>query len=120
VLRFRVVADAFTCVSEEPSVYIVIIFQTNFMFSYWIDGPGFESLWGRDFPHLPVRPWGPPSLLYYRYRVSFSEVELSGRGVDHTPRSNAEVKESVELYVCSPSGPSWQVIGRTLLFICGV
>ena len=24
---------------------------------------------GRDFPHRPDRPWGPPSLLYNAYRV---------------------------------------------------
>ena len=36
---------------------------------YRLDGPGIESRWGRDFPHLPDRPWGPPSLLYNGYRV---------------------------------------------------
>jgi len=29
-------------------------------------------------------------------------------------RSRAEVKERVELYVYSPSGPSWTVLGRPL------
>jgi hypothetical protein len=37
-----------------------------------------------------------------------------GRGVDHPPPSSAEVKERVELYLYSPSGPSWLVLGRTL------
>ena len=41
-------------------------------------------------------------------------VKRSGRGVNHPPPSNAEVKERVELYFYSPSGPSWPVIGRTL------
>jgi hypothetical protein len=31
------------------------------------------------------------------------------------PPSSAEVKERVELYLYSPSGPSWPVLGRTLL-----
>ena len=34
-------------------------------------------------------------------------------GIDPTPLSSAEVKETVELYLYSPCGPSWPVIGRT-------
>jgi len=37
-----------------------------------------------------------------------------GRGVDHLSPSSAEVKERVELYLCSPSGPSWPVLGGNL------
>jgi len=29
--------------------------------------------------------------------------------------SNAEVEERVKLYICSPSGSSWPVLGWTLL-----
>jgi len=29
-------------------------------------------------------------------------VKRPGRGVDHPPPSSAEVKERVELYICSP------------------
>jgi hypothetical protein len=61
------------------------------------------------FCSRPDRPWAPPSLLHNGYRVSFP-----GRGVDHPPPSSAEVKERVELYLYSPSGPSWPVLGRTL------
>jgi hypothetical protein len=32
-------------------------------------------------------------------------------GVDHPPTSSAEVKDRVELYLYSTSGPSWIVIG---------
>jgi hypothetical protein len=39
------------------------------------------------------RPWGPPSLPYSGYRVSFSRVKWPGRGVDHPLPSRAEVKE---------------------------
>ena len=38
-------------------------------------------------------------------------VNQPGRGVDHPPPSSAEVKERVELYLYSASGPSWLVIG---------
>jgi len=34
-----------------------------------------------------------------------------GRGVDLPPQSRAEVKERVELYLYSPSGPLWPVLG---------
>jgi hypothetical protein len=46
---------------------------------------------------------------------SFPGVKRPGRGVDHPPQSSAEVKERGELYLYSPSGPSWTVLGRTLL-----
>jgi len=42
---------------------------------------------------------------------SFPGVRRPGRGVDHSPPSSAEVKERVELYLYSPSGPSWPVLG---------
>jgi hypothetical protein len=58
----------------------------------------------------PDRPWGPPSLLY-EGTGSFPGVKRSGRDVDHPPPSSDEVKERVELYLYSPSGPSWPVLG---------
>jgi hypothetical protein len=62
----------------------------------------------------PDRPWGPPILLYNGYRVPFPGVKRPGRGVNHPPPSSAEVKERVEVYLYSPSGPSWPVLGWTL------
>ena len=53
------------------------------------------------------------------YRVgtgSFLGVKRPGRGIDHPPPSSAEVKEREELYLYSPSGPSWPVLGWTLHF----
>jgi hypothetical protein len=41
---------------------------------------------------------------------------MPGRGIDHPPPPSPEVKEIVELYLYSPSGPSWPVLGRTLHF----
>ena len=45
----------------------------------------------------PDRPWGPPSLLYKWYRLSFPAVKRPGRVVNHPPQSSAEVKERVEV-----------------------
>ena len=42
---------------------------------------------------------------------SFPVVERPGRGADHPPPSRAKVDGRVELYICSPSGPSWPVLG---------
>jgi len=39
----------------------------------------------------PERPWGPPSLLYNRYRGSFLEVNRPGIGDDQPPTSSAKV-----------------------------
>ena len=43
-----------------------------------------------------------------RYGQGGPGVESS---IDHPPPSSAEVKESVELYPYSTSGPSWPAIG---------
>jgi len=43
---------------------------------------------------------------------SFLGLKRPGRGVDHPPTSSAEVKERIELYLYSPSGPLWTVLER--------
>jgi len=43
--------------------------------------------------------------------VSFPGVIWLERGVDLPPSSNDEIKERVHLYVYSPSGTSWPVLG---------
>jgi len=42
---------------------------------------------------------------------SFLGVKWLGRGTDHPPPSSTKVKERVELYLYSPSGPVWPVPG---------
>ena len=77
---------------------------------YGLDGPGIESRRGRDFPH-PSRP----ALGHTQLPIQWVPgVKRPGRGVDHPLPSSAEVKYRAELYVYSPSGPSWPVMGWTL------
>jgi len=42
---------------------------------------------------------------------SFLGVMRLGCGVDNTPTSSTKVIETAELYLNSPSGPSWPVLG---------
>jgi hypothetical protein len=80
----------------------------------YVDGPGIESRWGRDFSQ-PSRPaLGPTQPPIQCVPSLFPGVKRPGRGVDHPPSSSARVKERVELYLYSPSGPSWPVLGKTL------
>ena len=76
---------------------------------YRLDSPGIEFRWrggGEIFRTRPDRPWGPSSLLYNGYRVSFPGVKRPGSGTDHPHLSNAEVKERVHLYVL----PLWAFV----------
>jgi hypothetical protein len=71
---------------------------------------------GARFPHQSRPALGPtqPSVLWVP--GLFCGVKRPGLGVSHPFAPSAEVKERVELYLYSPSGSSWQVIGPTLLF----
>jgi hypothetical protein len=46
---------------------------------------------------------------------SFPGLKRPGRRDNHPPPSRVEVKERVELYLYSPSGPSWPVLEEILL-----
>jgi hypothetical protein len=82
---------------------------------YRLDGAGIESRWRWNFPH-PSRPAPGPT----HPPIELVGIFPGGKGAGalrwpSTP-SIAEVKERVELYIYSPSGPSWPVLGRTLPF----
>ena len=47
---------------------------------------------------------------------SFLGVKQPGRGADHPPPSKCQGHEGVGLYLYSPSGPQWPVIGKTFTF----
>ena len=73
---------------------------------YELEGPGIESRWGAKFSSSFRTGPGPHPSSYIMGTGSFSGVKRPGRGVVHPPLSIAEVKERIELYVYSNSGPS--------------
>ena len=70
--------------------------------------------WRRHFPHPSRPPWTPPASYTMGTGCLLPGVKWPGRGVNHPPPSSTEVKERVELYLYSPTGPSQPVLGRTL------
>jgi hypothetical protein len=46
---------------------------------------------------------------------TFLGVNQLGCGINYLAPPSADVKGRVQLYLYSPSVPSWQVIGKTLL-----
>jgi len=78
---------------------------------YGLDGPGIESRWGAGFSAPVQTGSGAHPASYTTGTGSFPEVQRPARGADHPPPSSAEVRERVELYLYSTSGPSWPVIG---------
>jgi hypothetical protein len=78
---------------------------------YGLDGPGIESRWGQGFSAAIQTGPGAHPATYTMGTGSFLGVKRPGRGVDHPPPFSAEVKERVQLYLYSPSGLSWPVLG---------
>ena len=60
---------------------------------YGLDGPGIESRWGRDFPHLSRPALGPTQPQYNGYRVFPGGKERPGRDADPSTPSSAVVKK---------------------------
>ena len=70
---------------------------------YGLDDPVTESRWAARFSAtVQTDPGAYPA----SYTGSFAGVKRPGRGVDHPPPSSAYLKERVELYLYSTSGPS--------------
>jgi len=65
----------------------------------------------------PYGLWGPHSLLYVGYWVSFSGVKKPGHGANHPLPSISEVKEGGELYLYSTPSLLWK-IGVSESFLC--
>jgi hypothetical protein len=97
--------------SGAPSVLLYWVLK-----HFW---QGYQSIFfcsylqSYSFSTRPDRPWDLPSLLYNGYRlIPGGKTPVAWRWPPIP--SSAEVKEIVQLYIYSPSGPSWPVLGRTL------
>ena len=78
---------------------------------YGLDGPWIESRWGARFsPPVQTGPGAHPTFCTMG-TGSLPGLKRTGRGADHTPPSKCRGQERVELYLYSPSGPSWPVMG---------
>ena len=80
---------------------------------YGLDSPWIESQLGQDFPHPSWPALGPTQPLYIGYRAFLVGKAAAAWRWPPTP-SITEVKERVELYLYSPYGFSWPVLGCTL------
>jgi hypothetical protein len=63
----------------------------------------------RTTSECSTRPYEQKPLGFWRLNL-LQASEIAFLSIQTHPCS-AEVKESVELYLCSPSGPSWPVLG---------
>jgi len=78
---------------------------------YGLDGPGIKSQWGRDLLHLSRPALGAQPASHTTGTGPILEVKQPGCDVDYPPSSSAEAKETVQLNIYCPSGPSWPVLG---------
>ena len=102
---------------DQPSVCcpLPLLSWTGIATLYGLYGPGIESRWGglNFSPTVQTAP-GVHLASYTMGTASFTGVKRLWRGVDDPPPSSANVKERVELYIYSPSGPVWYVLGWNL------
>jgi len=75
-----------------------------------LDGVGLNPGGGEIFPTHPNQSEGLHNLLCNEYKVSFTGVKQLGCGIKHPTLRGVEVRERVELYLYSPSRPSWPVL----------
>ena len=92
------------CITSESSAIIIIAYYNS----------GDRIPVGARFS-APVQTGSVAHPTFYTVGTwSFPGLKRPGRGVDHPPASNAEVEGRVELYICSPSGASWALLGSPL------
>jgi len=75
---------------------------------YGLDGPGIESQWGRDFPHLSRPVLGPTQPPIKWYRVFPEDKERPGREADPSPLLVPWSRKSAAI-PSHPPPPPWAV-----------
>ena len=69
-----------------------------------MDGPGIESRWARDFPHLSRPTLGPPSLLSYGYWDLPGGKERPKRDADPSPLLVPWSRKNICIHLLPPMG----------------
>jgi hypothetical protein len=107
IVAFRNFSDA----SRKTVLKVSLVSVVGIATLFGLDGQRIESRLERDFPH-PSRPAVGSTQPPIQWVPGLSRgVMRPWRVVVHLPSCNAEVKERVELYLYSHSGPSWPVLG---------
>jgi len=77
---------------------------------YGLDGPGIESRWEQDFPHLSRMALG-PTQLPTQWLPGLSQGTV-GRGMALTTHPHVALPLKKEYsYTSTPHGPLWSLIG---------
>ena len=77
---------------------------------YGLDCLGIKIGEGEIFCPVHTGPGAHPAS-YTMGTGSFPGVKWPGHGIEHLPPPSTGVKRGVELYLYSPSGPSWSILG---------
>ena len=114
--------------SPEPSWLLIFVSPTKEMWArialvdietrYGLDGPGSNPGRAKRFSIFHVAPdghWGPTLRPVNGYWDYFQGVNRPGRGVEHPPQSNTEVRMSRVIPLLPPLCQSWHITGWTLL-----
>ena len=104
IVQFSVHTDQYVCVFGSGSSVCIAT-------DYGLDGPGSNPGGGGPRFSAPVQTGSEAYPASYTMCIgSFTGVKWQGRGIDHPPPSSAEIKERIQLYLYSPSGPLWHVL----------
>ena len=85
------------CSSLSNCIQLIFMFtgpgsSVGIATGYGLDGPGIESLWGRDFPHLSRPALGPTQPTLQWLRVFPGGKERPGRDADPSLPSSVVMK----------------------------
>jgi hypothetical protein len=103
---------------DDDDYKIIINIPNVYYFSVGRDSSvGIATRYGLESPgeRIPVRSrFSAPVQTGPGAHPASRGVKRQGRGANHLHPSSAKVKGIMQLYLYSPSGPSWPVLGRTL------
>jgi hypothetical protein len=94
---------------QFTNIKVLCTFYYAIATRYRLNGLGIESLLVQNFPQLSRMALDPTQPPIQWITFFFPGVKQLGHGIDRPHHSSGKVKERVELYLYSPSGPSWPV-----------